>query len=87
MDASDIVIYVPDDGEPTPEQIAMVARLERIRDDPNGLDDAPRLAAGIRASVTLKLLAGDTGATYTPTRVAEIVSEAIDEQLARLQTN
>ena len=47
--------------------------------------DAERLAAGIKAGVTLRLIAGDTNQTYTPTEVAELVSEVVDEQLARLE--
>lgn len=45
--------------------------------------EADRLGAGIKAAIILRLIAGDTGQTYTPTEVSVMVSSVVDEQLAR----
>lgn len=42
------------------------------------------LAAGIKAALVIRLIAGDTDAKYTPTEVSTLVSEVIDEQVARV---
>lgn len=49
-----------------------------------GQHDALRLAKGISAAVTLKLIAGNTDQVYTPNEVAILVNTAIDEQASRL---
>lgn len=36
--ASDIVIYIPDDGEPTPEQIIKLRRLQAINESDDVID-------------------------------------------------
>ena len=53
-------------------------RLLRARLVP--AEDEGRLLDSVMARVQLRLLAGDTDATYSPTEVAELVASAIDEQ-------
>ena len=47
--------------------------------------DRERLAAGIKAALVIRIIAGATDRTYTPTEVSEMVSEIVDEQVARME--
>ena len=40
-----------------------------------------RLAAGIKAAAVLRLIAGNTDQTYTPTEVSVLVTEIVDQQI------
>ena len=55
-----------------------------IVSEPARAADADRLVAGIKAAITVRLIAGETDQTYTPTEVAEMVYAVADEQRVRL---
>lgn len=46
--------------------------------------DAVRLTSGIKAAIVIRLIAGDTDQTYTPTEVSTMVAQVVDEQYERL---
>jgi ribosomal protein S12 methylthiotransferase accessory factor YcaO len=41
------------------------------------------MASSIKSAITIRLIAGNTDQTYTPTEVAVLVAEVADEQTAR----
>lgn len=44
-----------------------------------------QLVAGIKAALSIRLIAGNTDQTYTPTEVSMMVAEIADEQVRRIR--
>ena len=76
-------VYAWQDG--TDISVHITGHILAIEAEARAPLDVERLAHGVMAGVRLRLLGGNTDQSYTPTEVAVMVHEVIEQQYAALE--